>query len=196
MNFKMVLWLIIAVLVIYIAWQVWRLLGASRAQAKAAAPAPRPAPARIAETPPPPPDDEDDTDDEQEAAVYGRPRMAMPPPPPPEPANEQAVFQLELQVRQLSRELAQLRAAHQELASELAAVDARLADELRDGLNALAERIDQVPASSGLAPQYDEAMVFARRGLDAAAIAERCEISIGEAELVRSLSRRSGEGPR
>lgn len=191
MNFKLLLWLIIGLLVLYIAWQAWRLMAASRAQSRPE----EPPPARLAEpTPTADSEDQRDDEDEDESLVYGRPRIA--PAPAPEPANEQAVFQLELQVRQLSRELAQLRAAHQTLAADLAAVDARLSEELREGLNALAERIDQVPASSGLAPQYDEAMVFARRGLDAAAIAERCEISIGEAELVRSLARRGGEEQR
>jgi DNA-directed RNA polymerase specialized sigma24 family protein len=39
-------------------------------------------------------------------------------------------------------------------------------------------------------PQHSEAMVLAERGLPALQIAERCGISVAEAELVCALARR------
>lgn len=46
---------------------------------------------------------------------------------------------------------------------------------------------------ASVGPQYNEAMVFARQGVDATGIAARCNISRSEAELVASLARRSKE---
>ena len=42
-----------------------------------------------------------------------------------------------------------------------------------------------------MSPLYNEAMVLAQKGVDAAGIAGQCGISIGEAELVAALSRDS-----
>ena len=42
-------------------------------------------------------------------------------------------------------------------------------------------------------PNYNVAMEMAKQGLDAVAIATRCRISIGEAQLVASLVRKPGE---
>jgi Protein of unknown function (DUF2802) len=47
-----------------------------------------------------------------------------------------------------------------------------------------------------VAPLYNEAMDFARRGVDAAAIATRCGISRGEAELVAALARNTTDKDR
>ncbi|MDX5445509.1 MAG: DUF2802 domain-containing protein [Zoogloeaceae bacterium] len=59
-------------------------------------------------------------------------------------------------------------------------------------IDALREQIESVSAAQGISPEYNEALVCARRGLDVEAIAERCGISVAEAELVRSMSERQG----
>lgn len=63
---------------------------------------------------------------------------------------------------------------------------------LSQSLDALREQIESISAAQGISPEYNEALVCARRGLDVEAIAERCGISVAEAELVRSMSERQG----
>lgn len=57
----------------------------------------------------------------------------------------------------------------------------------------LRESLTELQSARHVSPQYAEAMAMARRGLDAQAIAERCTISMGEAELVAALSRNRQE---
>lgn len=89
-------------------------------------------------------------------------------------------FQVELDVQQLRREVAQLRAELAEQRRELASLTARL--------QAQQEPVDGGAAKAGASPEYDEALVLARRGLDVEAIAERCGITVAEAALVRALA--------
>ena len=102
-------------------------------------------------------------------------------------------FQTELEVQQLRRDLAQLR-------GELATQQRALAE-----LGARVGKLEQAPAPApapaapaalalgpGVSPEYSEALVFARRGLGVEAIAERCGITVAEAELVCALARREG----
>lgn len=70
-----------------------------------------------------------------------------------------------------------------------------LLDELRRTQSALHQEVDSIKlqiaelrAATQISPIYSEAVAFAKRGYDAQAIAERCEISVAEAQLVRSLS--------
>lgn len=69
--------------------------------------------------------------------------------------------------------------------------------ELKGAQQALLARIDRfedeirsLRAACQVSPAYGEAVALAQRGLDALAIAERCGISVAEAELVMSLSER------
>lgn len=145
LEWREVVWIVVAVLALYAAMQLGRLQGLRRAR-----------------------------------------------PPEPVPATPPAPFGLELEVQQLRRELALLReelegagTAWQETSRRLEEEVARLSGEL-EGL--------QVERS--VSPQYGEAMVLARRGLAADAIAERCGISVAEAALVCSLvqgQQQSGE---
>lgn len=89
-------------------------------------------------------------------------------------------FQLELEVRQLRRDIVQLR---NELAEQR-----RDAQRQAEAMQALKEHVDSTLASQGISPEYNEALVFARRGMDVDVIAERCGISVAEAELVHSLA--------
>ncbi|MFT3734200.1 MAG: DUF2802 domain-containing protein [Rhodocyclaceae bacterium] len=70
-----------------------------------------------------------------------------------------------------------------------------LVDEQRDRLMqlseevyALREELAAVRAASRVSPAYAEAVSLMRSGYDAQAVAERCGISVAEAELVRALS--------
>ncbi|MDB5816300.1 MAG: hypothetical protein JWN23_3417 [Rhodocyclales bacterium] len=56
----------------------------------------------------------------------------------------------------------------------------------------LREELSAVRAASRVAPAYAEAVSMVQSGLDAQAIAERCGISVAEAELVRALSEQRG----
>lgn len=63
---------------------------------------------------------------------------------------------------------------------------------LSQSVETLREQLESVSAAQGISPEYNEALVCARRGLGVEAIAERCGISVAEAELVRSMAERQG----
>lgn len=203
-----IIWLIIAVLFGYVVFQIYRVLrlearnADDRRTPAAARPADdaRPASSQAA-VPPASPLARDDGavqggDDDTDVFVFdARPRPPSAPwVAPAAPMADGAAaggdtFQSTLELQQLRRELAQLRA---ELAEQREQFDA-----LRAELRTMQEQLDATLASQGVSPEYNEALVFARRGLDAEAISERCGISMAEAELVRSLAKgggRSGEG--
>ena len=90
-------------------------------------------------------------------------------------------FQLQLEVQQLRRDVAQLRLDQDEQRRQAQALDQRI--------EAMKTQLEQAMAVPGVAPEYSEALVFARRGLGVDAIAERCGITVSEAELVRALAR-------
>lgn len=68
-------------------------------------------------------------------------------------------------------------------------------DRLVEDITALREELDAHAASVASSPEYSEAMVLAAQGLNAEMIAERCGITLAEAELVLALGR-DGEGRR
>lgn len=67
-------------------------------------------------------------------------------------------------------------------------IEAELA-ELRAEIAALKEKVSLLEAARHVSPQYGEAVALAHKGLDAQQIAERCDISVAEAEMVLALSR-------
>lgn len=89
-------------------------------------------------------------------------------------------FQLTLEVQQMRLELARV---HGDFISQREQIQ-----RIEEGLALLKEQLESAVASQGVSPEYNEALVFARRGLAVDAIAERCGISVAEAELVRSLA--------
>ncbi len=89
-------------------------------------------------------------------------------------------FQSMLEVQRMRQDIARLEA-------EVSAQNDRVAA-LEASVVALREQVESALAGQGVSPEYNEALVFARRGLDVDAIAERCGISVAEAELVRSLA--------
>jgi len=106
------------------------------------------------------------------------------------PSDADEGFRATLQARNMNQVL-------ERLDEKLAAQQARIA-ELEAALGSLRGQLDTTGVVQGISPEYNEALVFARRGLDVGAIAERCGISVAEAELVRSLAQQAdaakGEG--
>lgn len=95
-------------------------------------------------------------------------------------------FKSTLEIEQVRREIAQLQA--------VLAGQRRDMDEVVDEVRALKAQMEAAAVSQSISPEYNEALVFARRGLDVDTIAERCGISRSEAELVHALAqRRDGE---
>lgn len=112
-------------------------------------------------------------DDPNAAAdVYERPRtpsIAYTRPPP-----AAAPFGVELDRSHRDMDLRQLR-------DEVA--------RLHNELGALRGEVAELKAARAVSPQYADAMALAQRGLTAQDLADRCGISLGEAELVWALSR-------
>ncbi|HNT62868.1 MAG TPA: DUF2802 domain-containing protein, partial [Candidatus Desulfobacillus denitrificans] len=67
-------------------------------------------------------------------------------------------------------------------------IEAELA-ELRGEVAALKEKVSLLEAARNVSPQYGEAVALAQKGMAAPQIAERCGISVAEAEMVCALSR-------
>ncbi|MDQ7990569.1 MAG: DUF2802 domain-containing protein [Candidatus Dactylopiibacterium sp.] len=111
----------------------------------------------------------------------------VPLPAAPEPPSDRAVTRADMgegaaaarEIRRLAQRVALLEAHHEALNTRIQA----LTDELK-----------AVDAAPPVGAMYGEAVAFAKRGYDAAAIAERCGISIAEAQLVRSLAERHPRG--
>lgn len=60
---------------------------------------------------------------------------------------------------------------------------------LRSEVGALRGDLQALRITQAVAPQYAEALALAQRGQDADTIAQQCDISVGEAELVLALQR-------
>lgn len=76
--------------------------------------------------------------------------------------------------------------------AELAELRGEVAS-LKDEVILLHEEVRLLKAARNVSPQYGEAVALAQRGLGAAQIAERCGISVAEAEMVCALSRKQSE---
>lgn len=95
-------------------------------------------------------------------------------------------FQQNLVMRQLRNDVDSLQAELLDACERVSQLEATVV--------VLREQLDAAVATQGVSPEYDEALVFARRGLGVEAIAERCGISVAEAELVRSLAQGGSRG--
>lgn len=170
-------WLAIALLLLYGGWQ---LLRAIRSGMRGGRPAPAAAPAA---------DDEAEEGDDGDFDYAPVPAPRVPPAAAAvaaPPAAGPDAFQLEFELQRLRREVAGLRAALDVQQQEIGS--------LHDGLNSLRGQLEGGLASQNASPEYSEALVFARRGLPVEAIAERCGITVAEAELVRALAAREDGG--
>jgi len=116
--------------------------------------------------------DESSGDGEESEALFVFDRPAA----PAAGMENLSLFEEQLQsgveLQQLRQDMAKLQQESAELRRELAAV--------REQLNAMAN-------AQTVSPEYNEALVLARRGLSVETIAGRCGISVAEAELVHSL---------
>ncbi len=101
-------------------------------------------------------------------------------PVPPPPVDLQAELDMLLDAR---------------LAPLMQALETRL-DLIEDRLDGVSRRLETVNQLPPVAPQYSEALSLAARGLSAEDIAEQCDMSVGEAELVRTLAQSRGMGDR
>ena len=190
MTLRLILWGLVVILVLGSVWQFLRALRLGRAPMTVSRSA------AAAE----PGDDAAGADDDEDGFDYApqlRPvsaTIATPPeqvapaqparvPTPVVPAPE--VFQLELEVRHLQREL--------EGQQELIALQRAQIEALHSELGGLHLQLaDAVVAQPSTSPEYSEAMQLAGQGHDAQEIAARCGISVAEAGLVQSLARAGG----
>lgn len=106
------------------------------------------------------------------------------------PGETPALFALDLAVKTLERRCEALQRDLEE--------HARREQEILERLNRLEASASASTSATGpveplaASPEYVEPMVLARRGLDAPAIAARCGITLGEAELLVAMAH--GEG--
>ena len=98
-------------------------------------------------------------------------------PVPAEPDAGHFGFDALLEVRNMRHLLDDLQRRYSDVQTEM--------EEMR-------REIGELKAASQVSPFYGEAVALARRGYDAQAIAERCGISVAEAEMVCSLSKAAG----
>lgn len=188
-----IIWALIAALFAYVVYLVWRALKVgSPDPGEVAAPFEPPAPTgAVGATEKATPENDDEVfvfepvlRSQPQATMAQAASVERAPPAIGEggavSAQSADAFQLELEVRQLRRDIVQLRA---ELAEQRREVE-RLGTEQRT----LKDQMESTLASQGISPEYNEALVFARRGMDVGMIAERCGISVAEAELVHSLA--------
>lgn len=190
MTLRLILWGLVVILVLGSVWQFLRALRLGRAPMTTS---------RLAATAESG-DDAAGADDDEDGFDYApqlRPvsaTIATPPeqvapaqparvPTPVVPAAE--VFQLELEVRHLQREL--------EGQQELIALQRAQIEALNSELGSLHLQLaDAVVAQPSTSPEYSEAMQLAGQGHDVQEIAARCGISVAEAGLVQSLARAGG----
>lgn len=211
MSLRDLLWLAVIALLGYASWQFVRALRAPREPGAAGVQAPARGPtgpagpresegaganATIA-------DDEDgleEGDFEYAPVLASRPVVA---PAPAEPASggygssevvsteqpgggaEAEVFALQLENSRLRQEFQAQR--------DLVALQQQEITRLVEDVTALQDELDRIRVQPASSPEYSEALLLASQGLNAEMIAARCGITLAEAELVLSLSRR-GEG--
>ncbi|HJV24423.1 MAG TPA: DUF2802 domain-containing protein [Aromatoleum sp.] len=189
MGLREIILLLIVVVAAYVAYQLYRIVRGARAGKAAKAPAPAPVAKRVVAEAPTAVADVGDDDEDDAVLVFERPvvRRSDEETRAAAETSDSRLFELELELRQLRRELDQQRADAAALRQTVAG--------LGEAVRAQKTQPASAPVHQSGSPQYDEALVYARRGLDVEAIAERCGITVAEAELVRSLARgREGGG--
>lgn len=107
--------------------------------------------------------------------------------PRPAPLPDEAAFRNAFDWQQMRRELERLQARCDAQDRAIAGLRAEVED-LRDCLAPPASAATPAVVSTAISPEYDAALVYARQGLDAAAIAERCGITLAEAQLVCAMA--------
>ncbi|CAM5447073.1 DUF2802 domain-containing protein [Thauera mechernichensis] len=171
------LWLAVAVLAGYAAWQFLLALrgGAERRSGRDPGAATGAAP------------DEGDDDDHVDYAPVLRKDLGAQPAAVAAPAQagvDDERFRLQLENQHLQRQLAALEGVVARQQEEIANLLADIDD--------LSARQSYELIQPGSSPEYSEALVLARQGLNAGMIAERCGITLAEAELVLVVAKGAG----
>ena len=107
--------------------------------------------------------------------------------PPPAALVDEAAFRNAFDWQHMRRELERLHARCDAQDRAIAGLRAEV-EGLRDRLASPASAAAPAAVSTSISPEYDAPLVYARQGLDAAAIAERCGITLAEAQLVRAMA--------
>ncbi|MBS0513505.1 MAG: DUF2802 domain-containing protein [Proteobacteria bacterium] len=107
--------------------------------------------------------------------------------PRPAPLADEATFRNAFDWQHMRRELERLQARCDAQDRVIAGLRAEVED-LRDCLASPAVASAPAGVSTAVSPEYDAPLVYARQGLDAAAIAERCGITLAEAQLVCAMA--------
>lgn len=102
--------------------------------------------------------------------------------------GEDEAFELEFELRRLHRDVAILRGELDAQRVRVAGLEAQIQAQIQ-----AQQQFAESQAQGVVSPEYDEALVFARRGMDVETIAERCGITVAEAALVRALAQQRGE---
>lgn len=178
MGVRDALWLVGLALLAYAVWQFFRALRAPRVEP------------RVSEDPIPSASDEDEDAFLDYAPLPGSPAAtpiangasAAPAAPQPETVAPRAdTFQLELENSHLRQALQTQR--------DLVAMQQGEIDRLVQDITELQDELARLRVQPTSSPEYSEALVLARQGLNAEMIASRCGITRAEAELVLSLAR-------
>ena len=200
---------VIAALVLYVLWQLWRVRRLARAASPpVTSPAPAPEPPSPAIKPPETPDPLSARAPKAAlSAGLSVPSAAAPVRPDADPGDDDDSFSYAPLPRGPSARTGAAGGAgaggfgdtlsqqtfRRDALARFETLEAQIDAQARqiETLSAEVERLGQ-QVSSGLVadlpPEYDEAVVLARRGLPVAQIAERCGISVAEAQLVMSMT--------
>lgn len=200
MGFRQLVWALIAALLIYGAWQFFRALIHGRRAATGSpqgSDSKRAARARKADEVDDPVPVEADDEDDGEVDDAGFDYAPMPS-APPAASSESALaataatgsdpFTLEFELLRLRREMGALRAALDVQQEEIGALHDAVS-KLTEAVPAPTQAVDAAPEVNA-SPEYNEALVLARRGYSVDEVAARCGITRAEAELVVSLAAR------
>lgn len=169
MGVREVILALVVLLCLYLAWLVLRLFRVSHKPARE--PRLEPEYETILDT----------QDLVREPSVQAAPAVAAEPATQPDVASARA----EREAFDALVELARLRFQ----VEALEAANAALREDFEIAREALTAEIAALRNARSVSPQYGEAVVLAQRGLESDAIAERCGISVSEAELVAALAR-------
>ncbi len=181
MGAREVLWIVVAVLAVYLVFQLIRAMGVKDADTAVDDSAEAKADAGEVEA-----DGAADLSNEADDADAAEDAVVAQSATAPDTTDAADGFALALEVRQLRRDAAQLRGEIDQLRAEQLV--------FRQNINEQAAQIDAARAAQRVSPLYGEALALVRRGMTAEDIAERCSISVAEAELVKSLGQDPAEG--
>ena len=188
------LWLLASLLAAYAAFEFLRALRLPRegqAGASVATPSGMGAQGPVAAAADERKRDEDDDDDFLAYAPRPSPSTASAPASLASDASAPGAFAALAEAEAAARfelENSRLRQALQ-AQRDLVALQQTEIDRLVEDITALRDELDNQVSSVASSPEYSEAMVLAAQGLNAEMIAERCGITLAEAELVLALGR-------